>query len=92
MSIPDTFLQEPPSGLRWVGSTLMDEEQIRAEGWTRDSRGYVRAGTLEQLQAYGRRVHERREADFARRAAARSMRDEQDADFRRMYPETRGER
>lgn len=70
-------LQADPSrpDLRLVGTTWMDEEQYRVEGWHQPKPGYWVA-RLQGLQEYGRLIHDRREARFAQARARREADDD----------------
>jgi hypothetical protein len=74
-SPPFISLPEVQEGLRLVGTSIMDEEQYRVEGWHLSSRGYWVA-RLDGLREYGRIRQERREL---RIAAARARREADDA-------------
>ena len=78
---------QPSKTHRYVGTTMMDEEQYRVEGWTQDAKGYWHA-TLAGLQEYGRLIAARREARIAEAIGRREAADSWSAEVERMIERT----
>jgi hypothetical protein len=83
---------EGTGGLRWVGSTMMDSEQFHTEQWRvidvaelNGQRVEYFGASIEGLRAYGRLVHQRREA----RKLAAIRRAEEDASWREAVEDAR---
>ena len=71
---------------RWVGTTMMDEERYRLEGWHLHRGAWV--ARLPGLLEYGRLIYDRREARFAEARARREADDAWSAEVERMVDRT----